>query len=254
MNTSEYQQFEGKTALITGGTSGIGRATAELLHRAGARVLVTGQNPETLASARRELPEAVGVLRADARSVADAERLALEVEQRFGKLDVLFLNAGIAQLLPFAAVDEDFYAQHMDINVKGVVFTLQKLLPLLAAGSSVVVNTSVADKLGAPLLSIYSATKGAVAALVRSLAVELAPRGIRLNSVSPATILTPIQQKFGLTPEVAAATAQHYTARIPLARFGAAEEVARAVMFLASPGASYITGAELCVDGGLSIV
>ena len=245
--------ISGKSVLITGGTTGIGRAAAELFHGAGARVAITGQNPGTLATARRELPPAVAVLECDARSISDAARLAVEIEQRFGQLDVLFLNAGIAQLSPFEAVDEAFYDEHMNVNVKGVVFTLQKLLPLLCRGASVIVNTSVADARGAALMSIYSASKGAVAALVRSLAVELAPRGIRVNSVSPATILTPIQQKFGLPPEVALASAKHYTARIPLARFGEAEEVARAVLFLASGAASYVTGVELPVDGGLSI-
>ncbi len=240
-------------ALVTGGTTGIGRATAELFYRKGAQVIITGQNPDTLASARRELPAEIAVLAADARSVADAERLAREVEQRYGKLDILFLNAGIAQLAPFAAVTESFYDEHMNVNVKGVVFTLQKLLPLLGNGASVIVNTSVANQRGAAMMPIYSASKGAVAALVRSLAVELAPRGIRVNSVCPATIITAIQAKFGLPPEVAAASAKHYTARIPQNRFGSAEEVANAVLFLASPAASYITGVELPVDGGLSI-
>ncbi|HEY3253521.1 MAG TPA: glucose 1-dehydrogenase [Polyangiaceae bacterium] len=253
METTEMNGLSGKIALVTGGTTGIGRATAELLHHKGARVIITGQNPDTLQSARRELPAEIAVLQADARSLADAERLAAEVEQRFGKLDILFLNAGIAQLAPFAAVSEAFYDEHMNVNVKGVVFTLQKLLPLLGSGASVIVNTSVADQRGAPLMSIYSASKGAVAALVRCLAVELAPRGIRVNSVCPATIITPIQAKFGLPPEVAAASAKHYSARIPQGRFGNPEEVAHAVLFLASPAASYITGVELPVDGGLSI-
>jgi NAD(P)-dependent dehydrogenase (short-subunit alcohol dehydrogenase family) len=253
MTQLETQEFSGKTALVTGGTTGIGRVTAELLHRAGARVAITGQNPATLAAARSELPEGVAVLESDARSLPDAERLAVEVGRRFGKLDILFLNAGIAQLAPFEAVSEAFYDEHMNVNVKGLVFTLQKLLPLLSTGSSVIVNTSVADQRGVAMMSIYSATKGAVAALVRSLAVELAPRGIRVNSVCPATILTPIQAKFGLPPEVAAETAKRFTNRIPLGRFGQAEEVARAVLFLASPGASYITGVELPVDGGLAI-
>jgi len=253
MNTQSDQEFMGKTVLITGGTTGIGRATAELLRRAGARVAITGQNAETLAAARRELPADVLVLKSDARSLSDAELLAGEIERSFGHLDVLFLNAGVAQLAPFEAVSDAFYQEHMDVNVKGVFFTLQKLLPLLSVGSSVIVNTSVADQKGVPGMSIYAATKGAVAALVRTLAVELAGRGVRVNSVSPATILTPIQAKFGLPPEVAAATAKAYTARIPLGRFGAADEVAKTVRFLASSAASYITGAEIAVDGGLSI-
>jgi NAD(P)-dependent dehydrogenase (short-subunit alcohol dehydrogenase family) len=253
MEIEQINGLSGKVALVTGGTTGIGRATAELLHARGAKVVITGQNPDTLSAARRELPPEILVLAADARSVSDAQRLAQEVEQRFGKLDILFLNAGIAQLAPFAAVTESFYDEHMNVNVKGVVFTLQKLLPLLGSGSSVIVNTSVADQRAAPMMSIYSATKGAVAALVRCLAAELAPRGIRVNSVSPATIATAIQGKFGLPPEVAAASAKQYTARIPQNRFGNAEEVAHAVLFLASPAASYITGVELPVDGGLSI-
>ncbi|HYP75865.1 MAG TPA: glucose 1-dehydrogenase [Polyangiaceae bacterium] len=253
METGENTGLSGKIAVVTGGTTGIGRATAQLLHERGARVLITGQNADSLAAARHELPSEIAVVQADARSIADAERLAQDVAQRFGKLDILFLNAGIAQLAPFEAVTESFYEEHMNVNVKGVVFTLQKLLPLLGRGASVIVNTSVADQRGAAMMSIYSASKGAVAALVRSLAVELAPRGIRVNSVSPATILTPIQAKFGLPPEVAAASAKHYATRIPLGRFGNAEEVANAVGFLASPAASYITGVELQVDGGLSI-
>ena len=253
MKNAEMNEVSAKIALVTGGTTGIGRATAELLHQRGARVIVTGQNPDTLGAARRELPPDITVLQADASSLADSERLANEIKERFGRLDILFLNAGIAQLAPFEAVTESFYEEHMNVNVKGVVFTLQKVLPLLGSGASVIVNTSVADQRGAPMMSIYSASKGAVAALVRCLAVELAPRGIRINSVCPATILTPIQAKFGLPPEVAAASAKHYAARIPQGRFGNAEEVAHAVLFLASAGASYITGVELPVDGGLSI-
>jgi NAD(P)-dependent dehydrogenase (short-subunit alcohol dehydrogenase family) len=253
MNQPLSKEFAGKTALVTGGTTGIGRATAEQLHRAGARVAITGLNPDTLESAQRELPADVLVLRSDAGSAREAAELAREMEQRFGKLDVLFLNAGIARLAPFEAVDEAFYEEHMNVNVKGVVFTLQRLLPLLAPGASVIVNTSVADQRGAPGMSIYSASKGAVAALVRTLAVELAGRGIRINSVAPAMISTPIQAKFGLSPEVARASAEKYNARIPLGRFGAASEVAGAVLFLASSAASFVTGVELIVDGGLAI-
>ncbi len=255
MNTLEnIVDFKGKTALVTGGTTGIGRATAELFLAAGANVAVTGNNPESLELARRELSPEVLVLRADARSVDDAERVASAVEERWGKLDVLFLNAGIAKLAPFEAVDESFYAEHMDVNVKGVVFTLQKSLRLLSKGASVIVNTSVSSIRGTANLSVYSATKGAVAALVRVLALELAPKGIRVNSVAPATIHTEVQRKFGLPQEMLSAVERELSKKIPLGRYGESAEIASAVLFLASPAASFITGVELPIDGGLSAV
>ncbi|HKQ68967.1 MAG TPA: SDR family oxidoreductase [Polyangiaceae bacterium] len=238
---------------MTGGTTGIGRATAQLFHAAGARVIVTGQNPSTLERARAELPSGVTVLRSDARSVADAERLAKDVARLYDGVDVLFLNAGIAKLAPFETVDEAFYEEHMSVNVKGVVFTLQKLLPLFRTGASVIVNTSVAGQRGAPNMAIYAASKGAAAALVRSLAIELVPRRIRVNAISPAAIRTPIQGKFGLPPDVQAAAEEAFTKRIPFGRFGEVDEVARLALFLASDASSFVTGAEIPIDGGLMV-
>lgn len=253
MKTSFASLLEGKIALVTGGTSGIGRASAELFRDAGARVAVTGRDPERVETARRELPDDFLVLRADARSVADAERVAAEIRSRFGRLDVVFLNAGIAHLRPFEAIDERHHDEQLDVNVKGVVFTLLKLLPLLGQGASVIVNTSLAAHKGTANMSIYSLTKGAVSALVRSLAVELGPRGIRVNAISPATIHTPIQSKFGLPSAIAQQVERDYCARIPLGRYGEAPEVARLALMLASDAASYVTGVELPVDGGLGI-
>jgi NAD(P)-dependent dehydrogenase (short-subunit alcohol dehydrogenase family) len=258
MNTSTSPSFSptallaGKVALVTGGTTGIGRASAELFRDAGARVILTGLDPERLESTRRALEDVV-VLRADARSVTDAEQLASEIRTRFGRLDVVFLNAGIAQLCPFENVDEAHYQEHLDVNVKGVLFTLQRVSPLLSRGASVMVNTSLAAHKGIANMSVYSLTKGAVSALVRSLAVELAPRGIRVNAISPATVHTPIQGKFGLPPALQAQVERDFSARIPLGRYGDAAEVARVALFLASDAASYMTGAELPVDGGLAV-
>ncbi len=243
----------GKTALVTGGTTGIGKASAFAFHAAGARVTLTGVDAHRTESLRRELPEGMCALQVDARVSADATRLAEHVRETYEGLDVLFLNAGIAQLRPLEAMDEAHYAEHMDVNVKGALFTLQKLLPLLRPGASVILNTSVAHSLGVANFGMYSASKGALAGLVPSLAVELAPRQIRVNAISPGIISTAIQGKFGLPSDIQAAVDQKFLARIPLGRFGRAEEVAAVALFLASPAASYVSGTEIRVDGGLAI-
>lgn len=240
----------GKIALVTGGTTGIGRTTAELFHAAGAQVIVTGVDADRLERARQELPPGTLVLRSDARSLEDCERLAQEIRAKHGGLDVAFLNAGVAALAPFAATDERLYTEQFDANAKGVFFTLNKLLPVLRPGASVIVNTSVAALKGSPHMAAYAASKGAVSALVRTLAVELASQQVRVNAVAPAMIHTPIQGKFGLPAEVQATVERDTSARIPLGRFGEAHEVAQVVLFLAGDGASFVTGVEVPVDGG----
>jgi NAD(P)-dependent dehydrogenase (short-subunit alcohol dehydrogenase family) len=249
----QSRSLEGKVALVTGGTTGIGLATARLFHDEGARVVITGANADRLATARRELSDDVVVVRADARSIADADRLADEIATRFGGLDLVFLNAGVGRFAPLDAIDEGFYEEVMGVNVKGVVFTLQKVLPLLRPGASVLVNTSVAAEKGFANMSVYAASKGALSALVRALAVELAPRGVRVNAVSPGPIVTPIYDKLGLPAEEVASFQASMTAKVPLGRLGAADEVARTALFLVSPAASYVTGAEIKVDGGVAI-
>src|SRR5260221_12713315 len=196
------------TAFITGGTSGIGLATARILHEQGFAVLVTGQNPETIAAARRSLPGEVAVLRADARILADADRVAGELKQRFGRVDFAFLNAGVGRMLPLEAVDEAAFDEHFNVNVKGQFFTLQKILPLVPEGGSVLFTTAVGAHRGLPAWSVYSATKGAISALVPALAAELAPRGIRVNAISPGPIDTPALRKLGLPAEALAAFGQ----------------------------------------------
>jgi NAD(P)-dependent dehydrogenase (short-subunit alcohol dehydrogenase family) len=238
--------------LITGGTTGIGLAAARVLHEKGFAVLVTGANPETLAAAERSLPREVFVLRADARSLGDAARVADALKQRFGRVDFAYLNAGVSRMLPLEAIDEAFFDEHFDVNVKGQLFTLQQILPLLTNGGSVLFTTAVGAERGLPNYSVASATRGATAALVPALAAELAPRGIRVNAIRPGPIDTPAMSKLGLPAEVIAGFREMLPQRVPLGRMGTPEEVADVVAFLASSAARYITGTTIDVDGGMS--
>lgn len=240
-------------ALVTGGTTGIGLATAQVLHKRGYAVMVTGRNADSLAAAQRVLPDDVVVFRADARSVADADAVAAELSRRFGKLDLAFLNAGVTRLVPLEALDEETYDWHFDTNLKGQVFLLQKVLPLLGRGSSVVLTSSTGSDRGNPGMAVYAATKGAQLSLMRTLAVELAPRGIRVNAVSPGPIETPMLTKLDMPADMLDDFKVSFAARIPTGRFGTPEEIGNAVAFLGSAEASYITGANLVVDGGRSI-
>jgi NAD(P)-dependent dehydrogenase (short-subunit alcohol dehydrogenase family) len=249
MTTSTSAQV----ALVTGGTTGIGLATAQVLHKRGYAVMVTGRNADSLAAAQRVLPDDVVVFRADARSVADADAVAAELSRRFGKLDLAFLNAGVTRLVPLEALDEETYDWHFDTNLKGQVFLLQKVLPLLGRGSSVVLTSSTGSDRGNPGMAVYAATKGAQLSLMRTLAVELAPRGIRVNAVSPGPIETPMMTKLGMPADKLDDFKVSFAARIPTGRFGTPEEIANAVAFLGSAEASFITGANLVADGGRSI-
>lgn len=244
-------RYPGKKALITGGTTGIGFATAKALLDGGAEVLVTGTNPATLDDARRELGPRAEVVRSDAANLADIDALATIAKGTLRAVDLLFLNAGISKPAPLAQVTEALYDETLAINLKGAYFTAQRIAPLLREGGAVVLNTSVAASTGLPSSSVYAASKGALRSLTRALAAELVPRNIRVNAVSPGPILTPVNAKFGLSKEDLAAFERDVAAQNPMKRFGTAAEVASAVLFLAFE-ATYTTGIELPVDGGLT--
>ncbi len=250
--TTTQQKLAGKMALITGGTSGIGLATAKRWAQEGARVAITGQNSERLAEAARELPSDTLALRADVRSIADMMAVFAQLRQQFGHLDILFVNAGIAFPTLLEMVEEKQFNDIFDVNVKGAFFTVQKAVPLMRAGGSIILNTSWLNEVGTPGLSVLSASKAAVRSFARSLSAELASRGLRVNAVSPGAIATPIYNRMGLAPEQVQVLANQIQGQIPLGRFGNPEEIAAAALFLASDDSTYMLGAEVVVDGGLS--
>jgi NAD(P)-dependent dehydrogenase (short-subunit alcohol dehydrogenase family) len=241
-----------KNVLITGGTTGIGLATAKLLHAEGARVIVTGVSAERIAAASNELGPEVTVLHADLRKAADLDAVIDTVRARFGRLDILFANAGVGTVAPLEAVTEEQIDNQFSINFKGIFFAVQKAAPLMAQGGSIVLTTSFLNEVGTPGFSILSASKAAVRSLARTLGAELAPRGIRVNAVSPGPIATGFHSKLGLSDDQLGAAAADIQAAIPLRRFGEADEIAKAVLFLASDDSSFVTGAEIVADGGLS--
>ncbi len=245
-------RFEGKTALITGGTTGIGFATAKLFISEGARVIVTGRAAATIKSAQAELGENAIVVRSDATLFSDMDALAAKVKDTFGKLDVLFVNAGYGQWVPFEQVTEQVYDEMLNLNAKGPYFIVQKLVPLMPEGSSVVFTTSLANVKAVPALSAYGAAKAALRSMTRSLAGELAPRGIRVNAVNPGPIgETDILQKVGMPKEAKDQVYVQMAESVPMKRLGQPEEIAKAVAYLAID-ATYTTGAEIPVDGGWS--
>ncbi|WP_020527612.1 SDR family oxidoreductase [Flexithrix dorotheae] len=247
-------KLENKIAVITGGSTGIGLATAKTFIAQGAKVLITGRSEENLANAKKELGENVITLKSDTSKLADIERLKDYIEVSIGKIDILFLNAGIAKFFPAEALPEDTFDDLININFKGLFFTYQKLLPLLNDGASVILTTSGVNTKGLPGSSVYAATKAAVRSLARTFASEAAHRNIRVNAISPGPIETPIYDKMGMSEEELNGFAQQIQQSVPLNRFGVADEIAKAALFLAASDSSYVTGTELVADGGFTQV
>lgn len=245
-------KLKNKVALVTGGTSGIGLESARLFLAEGAQVVVVGSDTERLAAAGSELAGDVLLVKADIRKVDEIERAVREAIARFGHLDVVFVNAGGTTVAPLEAVTPEYFQNNVALNFAGTFFTIQKTAPHIRTGGSIVVTTSFLTAIGKPGLSVLAATKAAARSLVRTLGAELAPRGIRINAVSPGAISTPFYGKIGLPQDQLSAVAAGLQEAIPFKRFGTPNELAKAALFLACDDSSYVTGTELVVDGGLT--
>ena len=245
-------RLENKIAVITGGNSGIGLATAKDFVAEGATVVISGRNQETLDAALAEISGNASAVQADVTQMGDLEKLFDEVRSRHGKIDILFVNAGGTTTNPIQAVSEEQFDSIMNVNFKGAYFTIQKALPLMGEGGSIVLNTSIANSMGMATMSTYAAAKAALETLIRTISAEVIGQGIRVNAVSPGPIATPFTSRTGLSEAEQQGFGEMILQRVPMGRFGQPEEIAKAATFLASDDASYILGVELVVDGGMS--
>ena len=253
-NAKHAGKLEGKVALITGGNSGIGLATAKQFVNEGAYVFVTGRREAELAAAKEQIGKKVTAIQGDVSNLDDLDRLFAQIKKETGKIDIVFANAGVARYAPLGTITEEFFDSIFDINVKGVLFTVQKSLPLLRDGGSIILNASIVATKGLSSNSVYSATKAAVRSFARTWTTDLKDRRIRVNAISPGPIDTPGLSELLASSETGEQRRKMISTTVPLGRFGRPEEIAKAVVFLASDDASYITGIELFVDGGFAQV
>jgi NAD(P)-dependent dehydrogenase (short-subunit alcohol dehydrogenase family) len=247
-------KLEGRVALVTGGNSGIGLATAKAFVNEGAFVFITGRREAELAAAVQEIGGHVAAVQGDVSNLGDLDRLFERIKREKGRLDIVFANAGVANYSPLGEITDEFYDSIFDVNVKGVLFTVQKALPLMPDGASIILNASIVASKGFSANSVYSATKAAVRSFARTWTTDLKARRIRVNAVSPGSIDTPGLNDLLASSETGQQRAKMIASAVPLGRFGAPSEIAKAVVFLASDDSSYVTGAELFVDGGLAQV
>ena len=244
--------LSGKVAVVTGGNSGIGLATAQELKDRGAKLAITGRSAESLQDAKNQVGGSTLGFQGDVTDMAHLEQVFAETSEKLGKIDIVFINAGIAKFMPLESVTPEFFDEMMDINFKGAYFTVQKALPYLNEGASIVLNSSINAHIGMAGSSVYAASKAALITLVRTLSAELIGKGIRVNAVSPGPIETPIFGRMGMSEEQTQEMAAGIQQQIPLGRFGKPEEIAKTVAFLASPDSSFIVGSEIIADGGMS--
>lgn len=245
-------RFKDKVVVVSGGNSGIGLETVKGFLNEGAKVVFSGRRQEALDEVSKELSGEFKAILADQSKPSDNEKLITEAVQAYGKIDVLFVNAGVAFFAPAEQIDENHFDSQFDINIKGPMFLVKNAIPNLKDGANIIFNTSIVHQKGFDGASVYSATKGALRAYARVLTTELASRGIRVNSIAPGPIGTPIYDKMGMPEEAVNEMGQSFAASVPLKRFGEPKEIADSVLFLASDEASYVNGIELSVDGGLS--
>ena len=244
------QRFHGKVAVVTGGNSGIGLGVAKAYAREGAQVAITGRNEKTLEAAAKEIGEETLAIRSDAGNVAEIEAAMQKIKERFGRIDALFVNAGVAKLLPFDEITEEIFDETVDINMKGVFFTVQKAIPLMPKGSAIVLNGSINAHLGMPGTTVYGATKAAVVNMAKTFSAEFLERGIRVNVVSPGPITSALLRDG--PQEKIQETKAWIQSQIPMKRFGTPEEIAAAVLYLTAPESAFVLGAELIIDGGMA--
>jgi NAD(P)-dependent dehydrogenase (short-subunit alcohol dehydrogenase family) len=254
MSNNNGKKLAGKIAVITGGNSGIGLATAKRFVEEGAHVVITGRREKELKEAAALIGRNVTTVVGDVTRLEDLDRLFAVVKEKHGHIDVLFANAGWGEVAPLAVATEAHFDQTFDLNVKGTFFTAQKALPLLKDGGSIILNSSVANVMGMPAFTVYAASKAAVRSFARGWTMELKDRKIRVNTISPGPIETPVLEKTGLTPEQVKQAVAQWVSEVPLGRRGKPEEIAATVVFLASDESSYITGVDLAVDGGMAQV
>ena len=245
-------RFQGKVAVVTGGNSGIGLGVAKAYAREGAQVAITGRNPKTLEAAAKEIGPGTLAISSDAGKVAEIESAMKQIKERFGRIDALFVNAGVGQFVPFEQVTEAFFDQTVAVNLKGVFFTVQKALPLMPRNSAIVLNASINAHLGMPGTTVYGPIKAGVVNMAKTLSADLLEKGIRVNAISPGPITSALLTRDAPGADQLKQTLDWIRSQVPLKRFGTPEEIAAAVLYLTAPESAFVIGAELIIDGGMA--